>query len=157
MSSARRDEERAVATNRKAFHDYEILQKFEAGIALTGTEVKSLRDGRANLKDSYVIFKGGEPFLFGAHISPYTHGNRENHAPERTRKLLLHHREIDKLQAQVVEKGLTIVPLRLYFKRNRVKAEIAVVRGKKQYDKRETEKRREAEREAAAAMKIGRR
>src|SRR5207302_9993299 len=109
---------------------------------LTGTEVKSLRDGKANLKDAYVIFKGGEAFLFGAHISPYTHGNRENHEPERTRKLLLHRREIDKLLGQTVEKGLSVVPLRLYFKGGRVKAEIAVVKGKRQYDKRETEKKR---------------
>ena len=96
--------------------------------------------GRRNLKDCYVIFKGGEAFLFNAHISPYSHGNRENHEPERTRKLLLHRREIEKLREQVVEKGLTVVPLRLYFKGGRVKVEIAVVRGKKLYDKRETEK-----------------
>jgi SsrA-binding protein len=121
---------------------------------LTGTEVKSLRDGKANLKDSYVIIKGDEAFLFGAHISPYSHGNIQNHDPERTRKLLLHKREIEKLRVQIVEKGLTIVPLRLYFKGGRVKVEIAVVRGKKLFDKRETEKRREADREAAAAMKI---
>src|ERR1051325_3652023 len=146
--------ERLIASNKKAFHDYFVLQKVEAGIELTGTEVKSLRDGKANLKDAYVIFKGGEAFLFGAHISPYSHGNRENHEPERTRKLLLHRKEMDKLQEQIVEKGLTIVPLRLYFKGSRVKAEVAVVRGKKLYDKRETEKRREADREAAAAMKI---
>jgi SsrA-binding protein len=145
--------EKLIASNKKAYHDYFILQKVEAGIELQGTEVKSLRDGRANLKDAYVTFKGGEAFLFGAHISPYTHGNRENHDPERTRKLLLHHREIEKLEAQVVEKGLTVVPLRLYFKGNHVKAEIAVVRGKKQYDKRETEKRREADRETQAAVK----
>jgi SsrA-binding protein len=148
--------ERLIASNKKAFHDYFVLQKVEAGIELTGTEVKSLRDGKANLKDAYVIFKGGEAFLFGAHISPYSHGNRENHEPERTRKLLLHRKEMDKLQEQIVEKGLTIVPLRLYFKGSRVKAEVAVVRGKKLYDKRETEKRREADREAAAAMKTRR-
>ncbi len=145
--------EKLIASNRRAYHDYFILQKIEAGIALTGTEVKSLREGRANLKDSYVTFADGEAFLFGTHISPYTHGNRQNHEPERTRKLLLHRREIDKLRGQVVEKGLTIVPLRLYFKGGKVKAEIAVVRGKKLYDKRETEKRREADREAAAAIK----
>jgi SsrA-binding protein len=148
--------ERLIASNRKAYHDYHVLQKLEAGIELTGTEVKSLRDGKAQLKDSYILFKGGEAFLFGAHISPYTHGNRENHDPERTRKLLLHRNEIDKLQGQVVEKGLTIIPLRLYFKGGRVKAEIGVVRGKKLYDKRETERRREADREAAAAVKARR-
>jgi SsrA-binding protein len=145
--------EKLIASNRKAYHDYFVLQKVEAGIALTGTEVKSLREGRANLKDSYVSFESGEAYLVGTHISPYSHGNRENHDPERKRKLLLHRREIDKLQVQVIEKGLTIVPLRLYFKGGRVKAEIAVVRGKKLYDKRETQKRRELEREAEAAMK----
>ncbi|HEX9493639.1 MAG TPA: SsrA-binding protein SmpB [Thermoanaerobaculia bacterium] len=145
--------EKVIATNRKAFHDYFVLQKVEAGIALTGTEVKSLREGRVNLKDSYIGFDHGEAFLIAAHISPYSHGNIQNHDPERKRKLLLHRREIDRLQGQVVEKGLTIVPLRLYFKGGRVKAEIAVVRGKKLYDKRETEKRRELDREAEAAMK----
>ena len=146
--------EKLIASNKKALHDYFVLQKLEAGIELTGTEVKSLRDGKANLKDSYVIVKGDQAFLLATHISPYTHGNLQNHEPERTRKLLLHKREIEKLHVQIVEKGLTIVPLRLYFKKSRVKVEIAVVRGKKQYDKRETEKRREADREAAAAMKI---
>jgi SsrA-binding protein len=145
--------ERLIASNKKALHDYFIVQRLEAGLALSGTEVKSLRDGRAQLKDAYVIFKNDEAFLFGAHISPYTHGNRENHDPERTRKLLLHKREIVKLRTQTVEKGLTVVPLRLYFKGNRVKAEIAVVRGKRQFDKRDTEKAREADREAAQAMK----
>ena len=136
--------ERLIASNRKAFHDYHVLQKLEAGLALTGTEVKSLRAGKANLKDSYVIVKDGELWLLGTHITPYTHGNRENHDPLRTRKLLLHRREIEKLQDEIILKGLTIVPLRLYFKGNKVKAEIAVVRGKKMHDKRETEKRREA-------------
>ena len=142
-----------IASNRKAFHEYFVLQKLEAGIALKGTEVKALREGLVNLKDSYVNFERGEAFIFGMHISPYTHGNRQNHDPERTRKLLLHRREIEKLRVQLVEKGLTIVPLRLYFKGGRVKAEIAIVRGKKLYDKRETEKRKDADREAAAAMK----
>jgi SsrA-binding protein len=146
--------EKLIASNKKAFHDYFILDKFEAGVVLKGTEVKSLRDGKANLKDSYVEVRKGEAFLLAMHISPYTHGNRENHEPERMRKLLLHKREIDKLNVQLTEKGLTIVPLRLYFKGGRVKAEIAVVRGKKQYDKRETEKRKEADREAAAARKM---
>jgi SsrA-binding protein len=145
--------EKLIASNKKAYHDYFVLQKFEAGIALTGTEVKSLRDGKANLKDSYVNFEKGEAYLYSAHISPYTHGNRENHDPERRRKLLLHRNELEKLFAQLVEKGLTIVPLRLYFKKGRVKVEIAVVRGKKLYDKRETIKNRELDREAAAAIK----
>jgi SsrA-binding protein len=153
MATKKEADEKPIATNRKAFHDYFVLQKFEAGMALTGTEVKSLREGRANLKDSYVDFQHGEAWLVGAHISPYSHGNRENHDPVRRRKLLLHRREIDRLQGQVVEKGLTIVPLRLYFKSGKVKAEIAVVRGKKLFDKRETEKRRQLDREAEAVMK----
>jgi len=157
MSTKPATGEKLIASNKKAFHDYFILQKFEAGIELTGTEVKSLRDGKANLKDSYVGIEKSQAFLIGTHISPYSHGNRENHPPERKRKLLLHHREIDKLESQITEKGLTIVPLRLYFKGSKVKVEIAVVRGKKQYDKRETEKRREADREAAVAMKTSRR
>lgn len=143
----------SIATNRKARHEYEILDKLEAGVVLRGTEVKSLRAGRANLKDSYVIFKNGEAFLFGTHISPYEHGNRENHDPTRTRKLLLHRREIEKLHGQVTQKGLTIVPLSLYFSGSHVKVELGVVRGKKMFDKRETERRREADREARRAIK----
>ena len=154
MAAAKSDAgEKLIASNKKAFHDYFVLQKYEAGVALTGTEVKSLRDGKANLKDSYVTFKEGEALLFGLHISPYSHGNLQNHEPERTRKLLLHRREIEKLHVETTEKGLTVVPLRLYFKGGRVKAEIAVVRGKKQYDKRESEKKREMDRELSAAMK----
>jgi SsrA-binding protein len=145
--------EKLIASNKKALHDYFVVQKLEAGVVLTGTEVKALRDGKANLKDAYVIFKNGEAYLFGLHISPYSHGNIQNHEPERTRKLLLHKRELEKLHTQTAEKGLTVVPLRLYFKGTRVKTEIAVVRGKKQYDKRDTERTRELDREAAAAMK----
>jgi SsrA-binding protein len=145
--------EKLIASNKKALHDYFVVQKFEAGMVLTGTEVKSLREGRAVLKDAYVLFKDDEAYLFGAHISPYAHGNRENHDPERTRKLLLHRREIDKLRGQTVEKGVSVVPLRLYFKGGRVKVEIAIVRGKRQYDKRETEKNRELDREVAQALK----
>jgi SsrA-binding protein len=145
--------EKLIASNKKALHEYFVVQKLEAGVVLTGTEVKALRDGKANLKDSYVIFKNGEAWLFGLHISAYSHGNIQNHEPDRTRKLLLHKRELDKLHGQTAEKGLTVVPLRLYFKGARVKAEIAVVRGKRQYDKRDTERTRELDREAAAAMK----
>ena len=145
--------EKLIASNKKAFHDYFIVQKFEAGIVLTGTEMKSLRAGKANLKDAYVLLKNEEAYLFGAHISAYTHGNLQNHEPERTRKLLLHRKELDKLYGETAEKGLTVVPLRLYFKGSRVKAEIAVVRGKKQYDKRDTERTRELDREAQQAMK----
>lgn len=145
--------EKLIASNKKAYHDYFIVQKFEAGLVLTGTEMKSLRAGKANLKDAYVLLKGDEAYLFGAHISAYSHGNLQNHDPERTRKLLLHRRELDKLYSETAEKGLTVVPLRLYFKGSRVKAEIAVVRGKKQYDKRDTARTRELDREAAQAMK----
>lgn len=145
--------EKLIASNKKALHEYFVVQKLEAGVVLTGTEVKALRDGKANLKDAYVIFKNEEAYLFGLHISPYSHGNIQNHEPDRTRKLLLHRKELEKLHTQTAEKGLTVVPLRLYFKGARVKAEIAVVRGKRQYDKRDTERTRELDREAAQAMK----
>jgi SsrA-binding protein len=156
MSPARETAEKLIASNKKAYHDYFVLSKQEAGVVLTGTEVKSLREGKVNLKDSYVIVKGHEAFLLGTHISPYSHGNRENHDPERTRKLLLHRREIARLAEEIVQRGLTIVPLRLYFRKGKVKVEIGVVRGKKLFDKRETEKRREADRETASAIKAGR-
>ncbi|HYO77092.1 MAG TPA: SsrA-binding protein SmpB [Thermoanaerobaculia bacterium] len=149
--------EKLIASNKKAQHDYFVVQTFEAGLVLTGTEMKSLRAGKANLKDAYVLLKNDEAYLFGASISAYTHGNLQNHDPDRTRKLLLHRRELDKLYSETAEKGLTVVPLRLYFKGSRVKAEIAVVRGKKQYDKRDTERARELDREAAQAMKERRR
>lgn len=145
--------ERLFATNKKAYHDYFILEKLEAGIALQGTEVKSIREGRINLKDSYAIVKTGEIFLFNCHISPYSHGNRENHDPTRSRKLLLHRGEIRKLIGKSQEKGLTLVPLRVYLTRGRIKLELGVARGKKLYDKRETERRKEADREARVAMK----
>ncbi len=145
--------EKAVATNKKAYHDYFILEKMEAGIVLLGTEVKAIREGRLNLKDSYAMVQGGETFLLNCHISPYSHGNRENHDPTRTRKLLLHQREIRKLIGKTQEKGLTLVPLRVYLKRGRIKIELGVARGKKLIDKRETERRKEADREARAAMK----
>jgi SsrA-binding protein len=157
MASKADTGEKLIASNKKAQHDYFILQKLEAGLVLTGTEVKALRDGKANLKDAYVIFKNDDAYLFGLHISPYSHGNIQNHEPDRTRKLLLHRKEIDKLRGQTVEKGLSVVPLRLYFKGSRVKAEIAVVKGKKQYDKRDTERARELDREAAVGMKESRR
>jgi SsrA-binding protein len=146
-----------VATNKKAFHEYFILEKLEAGVSLVGTEVKSIREGRINLKDSYAHIREGEAFLFNCHISPYTHGNRQNHEPTRTRKLLLQRKEIRKLIGKTQEKGLTLVPIRVYLKRGLVKIELALVRGKKVYDKRETEKRKETDREARAAMKHGRR
>ncbi|MBZ5494776.1 MAG: SsrA-binding protein SmpB [Acidobacteriia bacterium] len=145
--------EKLVASNKKAFHDYFVLERLEAGIALLGTEVKSIREGRINLKDSYAIVKDGEPVLLNCHISPYSHGNRQNHDPTRTRKLLLHHKEIRKLIGKTQEKGLTLVPLRVYLTRGRVKVELGVARGKKEYDKRETERRKEVDRETRAAMK----
>ena len=148
--------EKLIASNRKAFHDYFILDRLEAGIALSGTEVKSSREGRINLKDSYAAIKGSEAFLLNCHISPYSHGNRENHDPTRTRKLLLHSSEIRRLIGKTNEKGLTLVPLRVYLKRGRIKVELGIARGKKQYDKRETERRKEAERETRKAVKFQR-
>ena len=145
--------EKLIAANRKAFHDYFILDKFEAGAVLLGTEVKSIREGRVNLKDSYALVRGGEMFLQNCHISPYSHGNRENHDPTRSRKLLLHAAEIRKLIGKTQEKGLTLIPLRVYLKRGKVKFELGVAKGKKLYDKRETERRKEADKEARAAMK----
>jgi SsrA-binding protein len=142
-----------VAQNRKAFHDYFIEETLEAGIVLTGTEVKSLRDGKANLKDSYVLIKDSEVFLFNCHISPYSHGNIMNHDPLRTRKLLLHKREIEKLQAKAAQKGYSIIPTKIYFKEGRAKAEIGLAKGKKQFEKRETIKKKEADREIERAMK----
>jgi SsrA-binding protein len=145
--------EKTAATNKKAFHDYFILDKLEAGLSLLGTEVKSIREGRINLKDSYAVIKRGEPFLINCHISPYSHGNRENHDPTRERKLLLHQKEIRKLIGKTQEKGLTLIPLRVYLKRGRFKVELGVARGKKLYDKRETERRKEADREARVAIR----
>jgi SsrA-binding protein len=140
--------EKVVATNRKAFHDYFIQDRVEAGLALTGTEVKSLRGGRANLKDSFVHFRGGEAFLVGVHISPYSAGSWTNHEPERDRKLLLHRREIDKWSGAVATRGVTCIPLRLYFRKGRAKAEIALVKGKQLHDKRDAIRERDLKREA---------
>jgi SsrA-binding protein len=145
-----------IATNRQAGYRYEFLDKLEAGIQLQGTEVKSVREGRVQLKDSYVEFKDGQAWLVGAHISPYSHGNRENRDPERVRKLLLKKREIDRLFGRTQLKGLTVVPLAVYLKGNWIKVEIALVQGKKLYDKREAEKARELDREVEAAVKGGR-
>lgn len=146
---------RSLAVNRRARHDYEILETFEAGLALKGTEVKAARQGKVQLKDSYVEVKDGEAYLIGAHISPYTHGNRENHEPERPRKLLLHRREVDKLFGRIMIKGLTVVPLRVYLKGNLIKVEIALVRGKQLRDKRQAERERTMDREAQEAIKSG--
>lgn len=145
--------EKLIAQNRKARHDYHILDNYEAGIALTGTEVKSLRAGNMNLKDSYVDVSKDELYLVGAYIAPYEQGNIHNHEPERRRKLLMHKREIVRLAAQVAEKGLTLVPLRVYFKRGKAKVEIGLAKGKQTIDKRDTIKERDAKREIERAMK----
>jgi SsrA-binding protein len=142
-----------VATNRKAFHDYFIEDRAEAGLVLTGTEVKSLREGRAQLKDSFVQFRGGEAYLVGVHISPYGSGSWTNHPPERDRKLLLHRREIDRWAGAVATRGVSCVPLSLYFKGAKVKAEIALVKGKKLHDKRDALREKDQRREAERAMR----
>jgi SsrA-binding protein len=146
-------EEKVLASNRAAFHEYHISDKYEAGIALTGTEVKSVMGGRIQLKESYVAVRDNEAWLFNAHISPYSHGNRENHDPLRTRKLLLHRREIDRLDESSVKQGMTLVATRVYLKSGRIKIEVGVARGKKLYDKRESEMRRTVERETRAQLK----
>jgi SsrA-binding protein len=142
-----------ITTNRRARHDYEIFDTYEAGLVLRGSEVKSLRDGRANLKDSYAIVKDGEMFLIGCHISPYSFARDGGHDPERTRKLLLHRREIERIRIQIEERGRTLIPLQMYFKDGKAKVELGVARGKAQYDKRETLKRKQADREMERAMR----
>jgi SsrA-binding protein len=148
---------KVVCQNKKAYHDYFIEETFEAGIALLGTEVKSLREGRANLKDSYVIVKEGEAFLLNCHISPYSHGNITNHEPLRTRKLLLHKNEIKRLAGKVAQKGYSIVPLKIYFKDAWAKVEIALVKGKKLFEKRQVIKEKEAKKEIRRALKAANR
>ncbi len=142
-----------IATNRKAQHDYFIEDRYEAGVALTGTEIKSVRAARVNLRDGFVQIRGGEAWLVNVHISPYDFGNRENHEPRRERKLLLHRQEIRKLQAKVSERGWTIVPLSMYLKDGRAKIEIALVRGKRLYDKRDAVAERDADRDLARALR----
>lgn len=146
------DKTKTITVNRKARHDYHIIETYEAGIALRGTEVKSLRDGRANLRDSYGQLLDHELYLVNAHISAYTHGNIANHGPRRSRKLLMHRREIDKMASRLIERGLTLVPLRMYFKKGKAKVELALARGKKAHDKRESIKRRIVERETERAV-----
>ncbi len=143
---------RDASFNRAAGHNYFLLDRFEAGIALRGTEVKSIREGNANLKDAYGLIRGGEAFLLNAHIGPYSHGNASNHEAVRTRKLLLKREELNKLEGKTQIKGHTLIPTRLYFRNGRVKCELAVAKGKQDWDKRETVKRREADREAKAAI-----
>jgi SsrA-binding protein len=144
--------DRDAAVNRAAAHNYFLLEKFEAGVALTGTEVKSVRAGRANLKDAYGLVKDDELWLLNAHISPYEHGSYSNHEALRTRKLLVHKEEIRKLIGKTQQKGLTLIPTRIYFKNGRVKVELALAKGKQQWDKRETERRRTADKEARDAI-----
>ena len=145
--------ERPIAENRKAFHDYLILDTFEAGIVLVGTEVKAIREGRVNLRDSYGRVEAGEVFVYNIHISPYSHRGYADHEPTRRRKLLLHKAEIRKLVGKTVERGMTLVPVRMHFKNGRVKLAIALAKGKRTYDKRERIRRRETERETRAAIK----
>jgi len=149
--------ERDASVNRAASHNYFLLEKFEAGMMLSGTEVKSIRAGRANLKDAYGIVKDGELWLLNAHIGPYEHGNIFNHEPLRTRKLLVHKEELRKLVGKTQQKGLTLIPTRIYFKNGRAKCELALARGKQLWDKRETERRKTADAEARAAIARGRR
>jgi len=150
-------DDRVIATNRRARHEYDILETVEAGLVLRGTEVKALRAAQVTFKDSYATIRNDEAWLVGCHISPYSHGTDANHDPERDRKLLLHRREIARLVGKVAERGLTLVPLRLYFKGGRVKAEIGLARGRKLHDKRSAIREREVRREMDKAARAGRR
>ncbi len=145
--------EKLICNNKKAFHEYFIEERYEAGMVLTGTEVKSLRMGKANLNDAFAMVKNGEAFLHNLHISPYDFGNRQNHDPDRMRKLLLHKKEIEKLYGRVREQGYSLVPLRLYFKNGLVKVEMGLAKGKKLYDKREDMKKKDQKREMAQVFK----
>jgi len=149
--------EKVVATNRKAFAEYNVVERYEAGIALTGSEVKSIRDGRVNLKDSYALVKNGEAFLFNCHISPYSFAHELNHEPTRSRKLLLHKREIERLMGKIKEKGLTIVPLKVYFKGKHIKVEVALAKGKKIWGKREEKRKKAIDKEVRSALKYRKR
>ena len=148
-----RRNDRVVTSNRRAFHDYHVLETLEAGIALTGTEIKSIRDGKATIGEAYARIENDELWLIGAHISPYRHGNRANHDPDRPRKLLVHKAEIRRLRAAIEQKGMTLVPLRLVLKRGRAKLDLGVVRGKTLYDKRASEGEREARRDVERALR----
>jgi len=151
---ARKDESiKILSDNRQAGHHYFLLERFEAGLVLTGTEVKAARDGKVQLKEAYAQVLANEAWLINAHISEYSHGNRENHPPVRNRKLLLHRREIDKLLVETRDKGLALIPTKIYLKQGRIKCEVAVAKGKKLHDKRETERARTAEAEARAEMR----
>lgn len=145
--------EKLICNNKKAYHDYFIEEKLEAGLVLQGTEVKSLRAGKANLNDSFMLVRDGEAFLHNLHISPYEFGNRQNHQTDRNRKLLLHRKQIDRLYGRIREQGYSIVPLRMYFKDGLVKVEIGLAKGKKLYDKREDMKKKDSQREVSQALK----
>ena len=149
--------QRVIADNRKAFHDFHVLDTLEAGVALLGTEVKAIREGRVNLRDSYANLQKGEVWLLNVHISPYSHTGYAHHDERRQRKLLLHRHEIEKMAGRVAERGLTLVPLRMYFKNGRVKVALALAKGKQAHDKRETLRKREVDRETRAAVKARRR
>ena len=151
--NAREAAQKTIADNRKAFHDYHVLDTYEAGVALLGTEVKSIREGGVNLRDSYAKLDNGEVWLMNVHISPYSHMGYSSHEERRQRKLLLHRDEIRKLTGKVAERGLTLVPLQMYFKGGRVKVALALVKGKQLHDKRETIRKREVDRETRAAVK----
>ena len=156
MATDKTDREKAqrlIADNRKALHDYHVLDSLEAGVALLGTEVKAIREGSVNLRDSYARLENGEVWLMNLHISPYSHTGYAHHDERRQRKLLLHRHEIEKLSGRVVERGLTLVPLRMYLNKGRVKVALALVKGKQAHDKRETIRRREVDRETRAAVK----
>ena len=144
---------KAIAVNRKAYHDFDILESMEAGLVLTGTEIKSIRAGRVNIRDAYARGEGGELWLYGAHIAQYPSGGRYNHDPNRARKLLLHKRELNYLMGKSEQKGLTLVPLKLYIKNHVAKIELALAKGRAKYDKRETIARREAERQMSRAVR----
>src|SRR5471030_2171645 len=154
--SAREKAKENIAENRKAFHDFHLMETFEAGLVLLGTEVKAIREGRVNLRDSFARVEGGEVYLYNVNISPYSHRGYADHEPLRRRKLLLHRDEIRKLIGKTVVKGMTLVPVRLYFKHGRVKVAVSLAKGKKEFDKRETLKQREVDRETRAAVKQGR-
>ncbi len=153
-SPKKQDEEgiRPISRNKRAFHEYHILDTLECGLVLTGTEVKSLREGKCSLEDAYAKLEDGEVWLLGTDIPEYTYGNRLNHKPKRKRKLLLHRREIEKFAGKASQRGFTLIPLRMYFKKGRAKVELAVARGKQQHDKREDVKKADAQREIKRAM-----
>jgi SsrA-binding protein len=153
VKSEREQAQKSIAENRKAFHDYHIIETFEAGVALLGTEVKAIREGNVNLRDSYASVEDGEVWILNVHINPYSHRGYADHEPTRRRKLLLHRQEIRKLIGRTVERGMTLVPTRMYFKNGHVKVSIGLAKGKQAHDKRETVKKRDAERETRAAVK----